>query len=119
MSYSAFEQPIPQISVEELANRMAEAEADLQLIDVREPDELALASVAGFTNLPLSQFADWSETIQTQFDPTAETIVICHHGLRSQQMCYWLLQQGFTRVKNVSGGIDAYSAVVDATVPRY
>ena len=111
-------QPITDITVEALALRMAEG-GKLQLIDVREPEEIATASIDGFTNLPLSQFAEWSETIQSQFDPTAETIVLCHHGMRSAQMCQWLYQQGFTNLKNVAGGIEAYAVVVDPTVPRY
>lgn len=98
---------------------MAEDGDQLQLIDVREPEELALASLESFTNLPLSQFSDWSEEIHTRFDPQAETIVLCHHGVRSGQMCHWLLNQGFTQVKNVTGGIEAYALRVDETIPRY
>jgi rhodanese-related sulfurtransferase len=121
MSHSAFNQAIPQITVEELAARMNQAEQaeTLQFIDVREPDEVEIASIDGFTNLPLSQFAEWSSQIQSQFDPTAETIVLCHHGVRSAQMCQWLQQQGFTHVKNVTGGIEAYAIAVDSTIPRY
>ncbi|MBF2000757.1 MAG: rhodanese-related sulfurtransferase [Synechococcales cyanobacterium C42_A2020_086] len=119
MSVSSFNQPIPQISVQELASRMADAPAGLQLIDVREPEELAIAQIDGFMNLPLSQFAVWSEQIQTHLDPTAETIVLCHHGIRSAQMCQWLQQQGFTQVRNVVGGIEAYAVEVDSTIPRY
>jgi rhodanese-related sulfurtransferase len=55
---------------------------NLQLIDVREPEEVAIASVATFTILPLSQYQEWSPTIATQFNPQAETLVICHHGMR-------------------------------------
>ena len=94
-------------------------ENPVQLIDVREPEELAIAHLPGFINLPLSQYGEWSGNIQTRFDPHAETVVLCHHGVRSAQMCYWLLQQGFTHVKNVAGGIDAYSSRVDPTIPRY
>lgn len=106
------------MSVEELANRLATPEG-LQLIDVREPQEVAIASIAGFDNLPLSEYADWSDQIQTRFDPNAETIVLCHHGMRSAQMCQWLASQGFTRLNNVEGGIEAYSVVVDPSIPRY
>jgi rhodanese-related sulfurtransferase len=106
------------ISVEELANRLAASEG-LQLVDVREPQEVAIASIAGFENLPLSEYADWSEQIQNRFDPHTETIVLCHHGMRSAQMCQWLASQGFTNIKNVEGGIEAYSVVVDPSIPRY
>jgi rhodanese-related sulfurtransferase len=107
----------PSISVTELGDRLAEP--NLQLIDVREPEELAIAQIAGFVNLPLSQFADWSGGIQARFDADAETIVLCHHGVRSAQMCSWLHQQGFSRVRNVVGGIEQYAAKVDSSIPRY
>lgn len=115
---TSFNQPIAKITVETLAARMAQGDK-LQLIDVREPEEIATASIDGFINLPLSQFAAWSGQIQSQFDPDTETVVLCHHGMRSAQMCQWLYQQGFTHLKNVTGGIDAYAVAVDPTVPRY
>lgn len=111
--------PFEEISVETFAQRIQTEQASLQLIDVREPSELELSALEGFENLPLSEFATWSETIHSHFDSDKETIVMCHHGMRSAQMCYWLAQQGFTNLKNLSGGIDAYSVVVDRNVPRY
>lgn len=110
---------ISEISVKELAQKLAHSTQPLQLLDVREPQEVAIASLANFNNLPLSAFADWSDQIQEHLDPQTEIIVLCHHGIRSAQMCYWLLRQGFTNVKNVSGGIDAYSLQVDSKIPRY
>lgn len=119
MSGHSFSQPVPQISVEQLAERLAESGENLQLIDVREPQEIAIAALQGFENLPLSEYAEWSDEIHKRFDPHAETIVLCHHGIRSAQMCQWLLIQGFTHVKNVVGGIDAYSAAIDPSIPHY
>jgi rhodanese-related sulfurtransferase len=119
MSNDSLNSPIAHISVEELASRIANEPDQLQLIDVREPEELAIAQLEGFINLPLSQYGEWAEQIHVRFDPSAETIVLCHHGVRSAQMCYWLQQQGFTHVKNVTGGIEAYAITVDATIPRY
>jgi len=107
------------IHVDEVARRWAEANATLQWIDVREPEEVAIAQLPGFLNLPLSQFAMWENVITTQLDPSVETIVLCHHGIRSAQMCQWLTGQGFTHVKNVVGGIDAYSTHVDPSIQRY
>lgn len=114
------EQPIAQISVEELARRLQLDDKDkLQLIDVREPSEVAIASLENFINLPLSQFPEWAGQIHTRFDPHTETLVLCHHGIRSGQMCQWLIQQDFTNVKNIVGGIDGYSLKVDGNIPRY
>ncbi|MBE9129704.1 MULTISPECIES: rhodanese-like domain-containing protein [unclassified Coleofasciculus] len=119
MAAYSFSQPISEISVEELAQRMAEFPGGLQLIDVREPQEVAIAQIEGFEVLPLSEFAEWSDQIHHRFDLQTETLVMCHHGMRSAQMCQWLVQQGFTNVKNVVGGIDAYSRMVDPTIPCY
>ncbi len=109
---------IPEVSVEALGQALVEG-GDRQFVDVREPQELELAQIDGFQNLPLSAFGEWSSQILTILDPEKETLVLCHHGMRSAQMCHWLMQQGFINVKNVAGGIDAYSVLVDPTVPRY
>lgn len=119
MSAQFSPQPIVEISVEELAVRLREGDENLQLIDVREHQEVAIASIEGFAILPLSEFAQWSVQISVQFNPQAETLVMCHHGMRSAQMCQWLLNAGFTNVKNIAGGINAYSLLVDPTIPRY
>ena len=44
---------------------------------------------------------------------------MCHHGSRSAQVAQWLARNGFTRVHNLAGGIDAWSRLVDPAVPRY
>jgi rhodanese-related sulfurtransferase len=110
---------LPQITVEELATRLASGDPDQQLVDVREPAELALAQIPGFMNLPLSKSGVWSQNIQAHLDPTKSTLVLCHHGMRSAQMCGWLIEQGFASVENISGGIDAYAIRVDPGVGRY
>ncbi len=110
---------LPQITVEELAQCLADSDNDLQLVDVREHSELATAKIADFIHLPLSEAEQWSQNIQTYLDPSKETFVLCHHGMRSAQMTGWLIQQGFSNVSNISGGIDAYSIKVDPSVPRY
>ncbi|MBO9997399.1 MAG: rhodanese [Cyanobacteria bacterium SID2] len=109
----------PSISVEELAERLASQFGALQLIDVREPEEVEIVEIEGFTNLPMSQVNEWIPQILDRFDPDVETLVICHHGIRSAYVCQWLTMQGFTKIFNVAGGIDAYAIVVDRTLPRY
>ena len=111
---------IPEIDVRDLAQRLAENSESLQLIDVRERGEAELAaSIEGFTLYPPSEFEQWSAEILADLQPEAETIVMCHHGMRSAQVCQWLSMRGFTNVKNVTGGIDAYSRFVDPSVYRY
>ncbi|MEA5531127.1 rhodanese-like domain-containing protein [Dolichospermum sp. UHCC 0684] len=119
MTNTLFDQPFSEITVEELAKRLSSNEGTLQLIDVREPQEIALSRLDGFVNLPLSEYEQWSEQVPIRFDIHAETLVLCHHGIRSAQMCGWLVTQGFTNVKNIKGGISAYSILVDPSVPQY
>jgi rhodanese-related sulfurtransferase len=110
---------ISEISVKDFAQRWAASPSGLQLLDVREEQEIAIAALEGFQNVPLSQFQVWSNSLVAQLDPHAETYVLCHHGMRSAQMCQWLAQQGFTNLNNIAGGIDSYSSLVDPSVPRY
>jgi len=110
---------IIQISVQELAERLTGDRQDLQLIDVRERDEVEIAAIADFTILPLSEYSEWSVDFKGKFDPHAETLVLCHHGMRSAQMCQWLVNQGFTNVKNIGGGIDAYAYAVEPNMAKY
>lgn len=119
MTPSSNSTPYESLSVEDFAHRRTTSRETMQLIDVREPGEVQVASLDDFVNLPLSEFDRWAETIHSQFDADQETIVMCHHGVRSAQMCMWLAQQGFTKLKNLAGGIDAYSLQVDPSVPRY
>ena len=110
---------IPALIPQELADRLQDSSTPVQLIDVREPEEAAIVSLPGFQLFPLSQSERWAATLPSQLDRDTETIVLCHHGMRSAYMCQWLINQGFTQVKNLSGGIDAYAYEVDPSLPRY
>jgi rhodanese-related sulfurtransferase len=108
-----------EITVTELATKLADNDQQYQFVDVREPQELAVVALPRFINLPLSEHADWSPDIYTRLDKDTETVVLCHHGMRSAQMCQWLIERGFSQVSNIIGGIDAYSSHVDLSLPRY
>lgn len=108
-----------EITVTELAAKLADFDTPCQFVDVREPEELAIVQLPRFINLPLREYANWSPEIYTQLDKDTETLVLCHHGMRSAQMCQWLITQGFTQVSNIIGGIDAYSYHVDPSLPKY
>ncbi|GAB4546132.1 MAG: rhodanese-like domain-containing protein [Pleurocapsa sp.] len=110
---------IPEIDVQELAVYLANKDSNVLLIDVREPAEVAIACIDGFEIFPLSKFAQWSETLLNRMQSETEAIVMCHHGMRSAQLCQWLMTKGINNVKNVMGGIDAYSRFIDSTVTRY
>jgi len=85
------------------------------ILDVREPFEIALAPFPGATHIPMGDIP----SRLTELDPDRETVVVCHHGVRSAQVAMYLARQGFERVLNLSGGIDAWSENADPTTPRY
>ncbi len=105
---------IPEISATEAAARR-DAGSDVVLLDVREPEELAIARVTGALHIPMG---DIPSRVQ-QLDADKTLIVFCHHGRRSYNVAAWLKQQGFERVLSMAGGIDAWSQEVDPGVPRY
>lgn len=102
------------ISPRDLAEKIKNGE-QINLIDVREPVEFEIARIEGAHLLPLSRYREWIDALE----PDEETIVMCHHGVRSAQVCAYLTQNGFERVFNLEGGIDSWSLEVDETVPRY
>ena len=85
------------------------------LLDVREPWEHSLAKIEGSTLIPLGTLPQSMDRL----DKGAEIVAYCHHGMRSADATQFLLQQGFPSVKNLVGGIDAWSVQVDQAVPRY
>ena len=85
------------------------------ILDVREPEEVALAAFPDATNIPM---ADIPSRL-SELDPDCETIVVCHHGIRSAQVAIYLARMGFERAINLAGGIDAWSVAADPAVPRY
>lgn len=105
---------VTQLSAADLKNKLLHSEKPF-LLDVREPHEFAYASLAGSVLIPLNQLPKRIG----ELDPDREIVVICHHGVRSQQAALYLEQSGFRRVVNLAGGIDAWSCECDRTVPRY
>ena len=105
---------IPPITPHELKDRLGKGE-NLFLLDVREPWEYALAKLEGSQLIPLGTLPQ----SLGKLDRNAEIVAYCHRGMRSADAVGFLLQQGFPQVKNLVGGIDAWSVQVDSTVPRY
>lgn len=103
-----------EISVEELAQWRASGK-NFVLLDVRTPREIAVASLPGSTQIPLQELAGRTR----ELDPSSEIAVICHSGNRSAFVTELLSRSGFENVYNVAGGIDAYAARIDPSIPRY
>jgi rhodanese-related sulfurtransferase len=105
---------IGEIEPKELKRRLDRGD-NLIVLDVRESAEIAIAPFPRATHLPMG---DVPSRIG-ELDPDAEWVVVCHHGIRSAQVAMYLARNGFDRVANLSGGIEAWSLDVDPTIPRY
>lgn len=108
-------QPAMTISPAELKVRLDRGDK-FRLIDVREPDEWAIARLPKAELLPMSQFQQQGVE---QLDPEEDVVVYCHHGMRSGRVQDFLKAKGFTNVKNLTGGIDAWVTQVDPAMKRY
>jgi len=85
------------------------------LLDVREPWEYEKARIEGSRLVPMREVP----ARLAEIDDDSEVVAICHHGGRSMQVAVFLEKQGFKRVHNLKGGIDAWSRTVDPSVPIY
>jgi adenylyltransferase/sulfurtransferase len=103
-----------EIDVTELKQKMDRGD-NFVLIDVREPHEYKIARIPGSKLIPLGEFSKHVG----ELDPNADIVVHCKMGGRSARACGILRQAGFEHVKNLAGGILAWSDKVDPTVPKY
>ena len=87
----------------------------VRLIDVRTPQEYAIARIEG---CPLVDQALAKEIVETWPKDTS-IITVCHHGVRSLDAAVYLRQQGLTQTRSMRGGIDLWSRAIDPSVPRY
>lgn len=102
------------LSARELAERLARGE-DLLLVDVREASELAVARFPDALHIPLA-----TVPLRLAELPTDRTIVLaCHHGGRSMRALQYLRSRGYTDLRNLAGGIDAWACEVDPAMRRY
>ena len=105
-----------QISPAQLAQRLSDAHQPAPLLlDVREAWELEICRIEGSVAMPMG-------SVPARFpelDRDRETVVICHHGGRSAQVCMFLERQGFSNVINLAGGVAGWAAQVDPRMAQY
>lgn len=89
------------------------------VLDVREPHELQMAHIQadGFQLLTIPMGVIPPRL--NELNPAQPIACLCHHGARSMQVAYFLESRGFDHVANIAGGINAWSAELDPTIPRY
>lgn len=105
-----------QITPRQLAERLNDPHRPAPLLlDVREPWELEICRIEGSVAMPMG-------SVPARFpelDRERETVVICHHGGRSAQVCMFLGRQGFSHVINLAGGVAGWAAQVDPGMAQY
>jgi rhodanese-related sulfurtransferase len=104
-----------EFSPTELRDHLATTDSDPLLLDVREPWEYRICRIEGSQLVPMGQIPAALATL----DPNRETVVICHHGIRSRQVAMYLDYQGFRQVINLNGGVEAWARDVDLQMATY
>lgn len=115
-----FERPpgkswVREIEPEQLKALLEERPNAVLLVDVRQPDEHAYCRIPGSRLIPWPEIP-WRAS---ELDPRAEIIVYCYRGVRSRVAAAWLVALGFERVRSLRGGIRAWIARVDPSLPCY
>jgi len=103
-----------ELSPTELKTRLGQPDP-LVLLDVRQDWETRLCRLEHALHIPIEEI----ELRSGELDPTAETVVYCHQGVRSAAVADYLRQRGFKNVKNLRGGLDSWARTVDTSMRRY
>ena len=102
------------IPAEELKKKLDTGEKPI-LLDVRESWEFSICKIKNSINISMSN----PEKLINELNTDDEIIVICHHGMRSFQVCEFLEENGFKDVLNLDGGIDSWAKTIDKDMPQY
>lgn len=106
--------PCYDIDVEALAGMRADGTAHT-LLDIREPDEVAICAIENSLSIRMQQVPHSLETLPRE----RPLIVLCHHGVRSAMVTDFLRNSGFDNAWNLAGGIDAWARLMEPAMPRY
>ncbi|HEY7672204.1 MAG TPA: rhodanese-like domain-containing protein [Gammaproteobacteria bacterium] len=106
---------VQELSPTEFRRRWPEDSAGVVLLDVREPQELVLASVSRAIHIPMREVPQRLH----ELDPATPLVVMCHGGGRSRRVAEFLATNGFEEIYNLAGGIDAWADQLDPSIPRY
>jgi adenylyltransferase/sulfurtransferase len=104
-----------EVTVEQMKQALTDPKLNIQVVDVREPNEYQIARVEGVPLLPLGELPQRF----TELDPNQAYYIHCKGGVRSLKAVAFLKEHGFKNVKSVAGGIAAWSEQIDPNVPKY
>jgi rhodanese-related sulfurtransferase len=93
----------------ELAGQLAPDAPPRVIVDVREPELFAKGHIPGAINLP---WPDAKSRAPAELDPASDIVLVCHGGPMGDELAEILVQQGFTRVRNVAGGMNGWTGPV-------
>ena len=102
------------IDVQDLSEMRADRRAHI-VLDIREPDEVAICVLADSVVVPMQQVPEALESLPRD----APLVVLCHHGMRSAMVTNYLRGNGFDNAWNLKGGIDAWARMIDPDMARY
>lgn len=105
---------VPEITVEEL-KALRDEGVPIVLVDVREPREHAVSDLPGSIKIPLGTLPQSVEKIGKE----DQIVVYCRSGGRSAQAVQFLLANGYSRARNLAGGINRWAEVIEPTMARY
>lgn len=106
---------IQQLSVTELEEKLDQKSDKLVVLDVREPWERNICALPEATAIPMREVPARAEELPKD----AELVIMCHHGIRSQQVALYLERVGFDKLHNVVGGIAAWAREIDTKMQTY
>lgn len=106
---------VQEITVHELKKLRESSATAPMLLDVREPWELKIARLSGTLDIPMNEVPNRLQALPRDL----AIVVMCRSGGRSLRVANYLQQQGYTSVSNLTGGILAWSAEIDASLPQY
>ena len=87
------------------------------LLDCREPEEHAIASLPAAVLVPMAEIPARLAELERHRD--GRIVVHCHHGGRSLRVAHWLRARGFAQAQSMAGGIEAWALEIDPGTPRY
>jgi len=104
-----------QMTPAQLRDHLGRVETPPLLLDVRENWEFDICSIDDSILIPMGQIPAKLD----QIEPDQEIVVICHHGIRSANVCRYLEHQGYEQMINLSGGVDAWAKDIDINMAVY
>ena len=96
-----------------------ETETAPLLLDVREQWEFDYCNIEDSILIPMGKLSSKLDTLKAEIGHERDIIMICHHGIRSRQMGYYMEQAGFTNITNLDGGVEQWAEDVDRSMKRY